>query len=1280
MPSSVTPPSFKFPWDTADSPWYYTGGLHGYDDRNSCVEYPISDPGNSYALSGIDVAKAPGREVLAMASGTVIQAGWRSNAWGYTIEIDHSINCSLCGYQTMYAHLAEDPTINPGITVGTQVVSGTPIGIVGGTGNVPPHLHIELKLGGNPVTWDGVAVDGWRIRAIRKESDQSIGFNYEGTTTLGPEAQQSRLWCEKGAAVTTGVNGTKYADVVMGLANQLYSTNAPVCPFGTVAQFGSNGNLIGCQDGSSCPAPTLIDPANGGNIGSHTITFSWNPVSGCTFNGYTFRVCISPDIDNLSNCFIDTGEANTQRTESINSSFDNQDLYWGVKAANALNAAWSPARRFRIVPDLGNTCPQSGGVILYKHANYDCGGQGVDQGYIQQMSPGDYNLNTLSINDEASSMRILAGWSVGLYRDAGLNGPVACLNGDDNDFGNNTYDNSTGLNDSVSSFRVYTSPNCNGEVSGTVNLCRNNGYSNCMPFTNDAPSLGNAGFGNDDAESIKMQGEWSAVLFADDNYHGTHSVFNGDDSNLGDNPIGNNQASSMRIRKRSPAYFTLYERGDWNGEAFSSDRTITDLGHWDKNDWAKSIRVTSGYEVVVCGDSDFHGVCGRTNQDQGDLNSVAQGLRQAASSVRVCSGSCPDPPDKPQLNKPVDNTILVEGNPVIFQWSGNGDKYLVEIQGGGLSSPQKSDWINSTQLSKSGLSVSTEPYQWRVKSWNGFGESDWSSWQSFNLVETSPSEVFLDFSTTVSNTTAVEIVVTKAGKFQDSADFLFSQVVTTNSQGDYIGLPLTDIVPGRYDLYAKPEGYLRKVAEVQLVAGTNRIDFDTFVVGDLNGDNVINVMELLTILSHWGSSDPDADVNGDGIVGIADLVLVLGNWGQGAGWTDDGPLGTPFAATVNAEHSLSLQQGNGTIMLSPETGVFNVGDTFDMQVLLDTADQVVDGVDVIIHYDPGVLEVQDAVPGTNGIQINPGSIYPSVHNNEVNPALGEISFSVEGTLFQGNGTLATINFKVMTSISNTAVDIYHQDGWTGESNAVEDSTLQDILGQTNTASLQTVGSPNRPLPTVSFITPSEDEIINSSAIQLEVEATDPYSQIQKVNFEANLNNVWSLIGSDSYSPNGWDFYWDVSSIPDGNVELRAIASLLGGEGTTVTRNVMLDRTPPTYISSTFTPNSIVSAGDVITVEVTTADDNSGVDHVDVYAKFSGSENKNWSFLGPIVGDQGSFVWNTSNYSAGTYQIAYSIQDRAGNWGPDPQPQLFIEIEPSGTEGDEAIFLPVLLKE
>lgn len=52
-------------------------------------------------------------------------------------------------------------------------------------------------------------------------------------------------------------------------------------------------------------------------------------------------------------------------------------------------------------------------------------------------------------------------------------------------------------------------------------------------------------------------------------------------------------------------------------------------------------------------------------------------------------------------------------------------------------------------------------------------------------------------------------------------------------------------------------------------------------VGDLNGDGVVDVSDMLEMLSAWGPCEGcDADLDGSGTVDVADLLLLLAEWGD----------------------------------------------------------------------------------------------------------------------------------------------------------------------------------------------------------------------------------------------------------------------------------------------------------------------------------------------------------------------------------------------------------------
>ncbi|MGW7467740.1 M23 family metallopeptidase [Streptomyces xantholiticus] len=90
---------------------------------------------SSGSHSGVDFRAASGSSVVAVGSGTVVEAGW-GGAYGNNIVIRMND-----GTYTQYGHLS-----SIGVSVGQQVTPGQQIGLSGSTGNsTGPHLHFEAR-------------------------------------------------------------------------------------------------------------------------------------------------------------------------------------------------------------------------------------------------------------------------------------------------------------------------------------------------------------------------------------------------------------------------------------------------------------------------------------------------------------------------------------------------------------------------------------------------------------------------------------------------------------------------------------------------------------------------------------------------------------------------------------------------------------------------------------------------------------------------------------------------------------------------------------------------------------------------------------------------------------------------------------------------------------------------------------------------------------------------------------------------------------------------------
>lgn len=90
---------------------------------------------------------------------------------------------------------------------------------------------------------------------------------------------------------------------------------------------------------------------------------------------------------------------------------------------------------------------------------------------------------------------------------------------------------------------------------------------------------------------------------------------------------------------------------------------------------------------------------------------------------------------------------------------------------------------------------------------------------------------------------------------------------------------------GTYLVQATYNGYLKaQRSSVYVVGATVNIGDVTLRGGDVNGDNNINILDIVTIISRYGTSgwpatDP-ADVNDDGTINIYDLTITSGNFGR----------------------------------------------------------------------------------------------------------------------------------------------------------------------------------------------------------------------------------------------------------------------------------------------------------------------------------------------------------------------------------------------------------------
>ncbi len=149
------------------NPWNSESVLSGYGMRINPFHKGL------YEHPGVDIAMPRGTEVIATASGTIIEAKTSSVQAGYGnyVDIDHGH-----GFITRYAHLDEVT-----VRANQKIKKGTLIGTVGNSGgSIAPHLHYEIIKDGQPVNpvhymIEGLSsLDHQRLTLLSEKKNQSL--------------------------------------------------------------------------------------------------------------------------------------------------------------------------------------------------------------------------------------------------------------------------------------------------------------------------------------------------------------------------------------------------------------------------------------------------------------------------------------------------------------------------------------------------------------------------------------------------------------------------------------------------------------------------------------------------------------------------------------------------------------------------------------------------------------------------------------------------------------------------------------------------------------------------------------------------------------------------------------------------------------------------------------------------------------------------------------------------------------------------------------------------
>lgn len=271
------------------------------------------------------------------------------------------------------------------------------------------------------------------------------------------------------------------------------------------------------------------------------------------------------------------------------------------------------------------------GAVLYEDDDF--------RGRQEVIEGDDPNLrDNLLGSDRVSSVRVAPGCRVTLYRDANFRGTAAVL----------TYDTPTlsGTrigNDSVSSIRIA----CQGDDldwdgRGAVLFDDSDFRGRNEVVSGDIPRLRATRIGNDRVSSVRVAPGCQVILFADENFRGGSTVLTADAPSLAGSRVGNDGASSVRLECRGGDLdwgtrrgVRLYRDVDFRGRDETFYEDDADLGNNPiGSDRVSSIRVAPGCRAILYEDSRFRGRSSVITEDTPSLGRDRVG-NDTVSSLRV---------------------------------------------------------------------------------------------------------------------------------------------------------------------------------------------------------------------------------------------------------------------------------------------------------------------------------------------------------------------------------------------------------------------------------------------------------------------------------------------------------------------------------------------------------------------------------------------------------------------------------------------------------------------
>ncbi len=343
-------------------------------------------------------------------------------------------------------------------------------------------------------------------------------------------------------------------------------------------------------------------------------------------------------------------------------------------------------------------------------------------------------------------------------------------------------------------------------------------------------------------------------------------------------------------------------------------------------------------------------------------------------------------------------------------------------------------------------------------------------------------------------------------------------------------------------------------------------------------------------------------------------------------------LSTIFLLSLFLSFFTPLLSNASTLSISPSSGTFSVGSTFNVSLLLDTKGKSINALQVFLSYPTDKLQIVSPSVGQSIIGV--WTVSPKFNNST---GILDLRGGIPGGITASSGLLTNITFRVKAV--GQAVIKYTD----GSRVFLDDGKATDDLSQTNSAVYQFKLPPPQGPVVVSETHPDQSMWYSNSTATLlfanESAGVEGYSYIINDDPTTVPDNISEGI-KQSVSYSGLSeglHYFHIKSLRDG---------VWGG----VTHfAIQVDTTPPAEFSLEILPSSRTSSTKPV-VQFSTTDASSGFDHYELKLEPLGGE----AVTSALSDKSKSFFIETSSpfipdpLAIGSYNVVVRAYDKAGN--------------------------------